>query len=137
MRNIFFIMIAASILMGCKDKTKQTAKDTTSHEIKPRQETFDDFLIRFKSDSTFQRSHILFPLKVSAIDIDDKAELSKINSTEWTYAKFDGYILTTDKVSKDTTKLIIQKEDTGLHVVYYFARHNGSWRLAKIEDSSD
>lgn len=102
-------------------------------------ETFDEFYKKFKSDSAYQVSRIVFPLTVETYDLDAEAFLtSKMDKKEWGFMNFERkkpYHFEVES-AKDTMKVNVQIEETGVFVDYVFTLVDNKWKLIKIVDQS-
>ena len=112
-----------------------------SHKI--ADENFDAFFTRFKTDSVFQKSRIMFPLKVNLT-----AGEGDIDSTNLVPAERLPYInLFTAYGSKGIIKKTVstpakvgvrfQLQDTGFEETFTFVKKDGRWSLVLIVDNSD
>ncbi len=107
-------------------------------------ENFDEFYKKMSTDSVFQKSRILFPLKAFE-SIDDYEQDNKkekfieniIESGSWSFNRFDKnkFII---KINKNNNDYVInfQIVDTGFYLDYYYKIKNKKWYLYKIVDTS-
>jgi len=137
----FLITLAACSSTARKEQSEKNeiqqetnGKDTASFVS----ESFDQFYEKFKSDSVYQVSRIVFPLPVETYDTDVEGVVkSAIDEKEWGFMSFNEkrYILKVESAA-DTTKVNIQIEDTGVFVDYLFTLVDNKWKLVKVVDQS-
>lgn len=108
---------------------------------------FSDFIEKFSTDSVFQLSRTIFPLKVKWYDIDNDRdsviykETSNFEMMDFRKNKSTGrYDQWEQKivVDKANTSAIIEIRgiDNGIMVDYRFKKINKAWMLTEIDDSS-
>lgn len=133
------------LFLSCDRSTKPTAVSTT----KQQPESFQVFFDQFNTDSTFQRSRVLFPLDNYLIppeELNYEMVNQPIDSADYyildlTYhdslakRQFDAYERTI-QTKKDTTWVKFTGIDNGIHEEFVFQRRNGIWMLVKIMDGS-
>lgn len=109
--------------------------------------SFNDFIDKFSTDSIFQISRIRFPLKTKWYDLDndrdsviyeDKSgfkmmDFRKKKSTAQ-YGQWEQRIVV-DKNNASAT-IEIRGIENGIMVDYLFEKINGAWILIEIDDSS-
>lgn len=109
--------------------------------------SFNDFIDKFSTDSIFQISRIRFPLKTKWYDLDndrdsviyeDKSgfklmDFRKKKSTAQ-YGQWEQRIVV-DKNNASAT-IEIRGIENGIMVDYLFEKINGAWILFEIDDSS-
>ena len=110
-------------------------------------ETFDEFLNQFNNDYNFQKSRVLFPLRITTlIDFEtNKSDTIYIQSTEYQKHELtspksnivDGkVILRSETISSDQHLVIMLVEDTGIRFEYHFNRIENLWFLSEIKNTS-
>lgn len=131
----FIIMISSNKSLGTQD-------NGPSESI----ECFDEFIIRFKSDSLFQKERIKFPLKWTAYNLsNDKLEDYEILKEQWNYEKFDDrsqpdtydrYSIEIERIKGNKVHLIKKGIDNGIRIVYCFVAQRDIWNLGRVIDYS-
>jgi Domain of unknown function (DUF4348) len=132
------------VFLSCNRSTQPTALVATKQP-----ESFNVFFDQFNTDSTFQRSRVVFPLdyySVTEESTDYELINQPINTSNYlildltyndSFAKreFDAYkrIIQT---KKDTTWVKFTGVDNGIHEEFIFARRKGKWFLVKVTDGS-
>ena len=110
-------------------------------------ETFDEFLNQFNKDYNFQKSRVLFPLRITTlIDFEtNKSDTIYIQSAEYQKHELtspksnivDGkVILRSETISSDQHLVIMLVEDTGIRFEYHFNRIENLWFLSEIKNTS-
>ena len=110
-------------------------------------ETFEDFLNQFNNDYNFQKSRVLFPLRITTlIDFEtNKSDTIYIQSAEYQKHELtspksnivDGkVILRSETISSDQHLVIMLVEDTGIRFEYHFNRIENLWFLSEIKNTS-
>ncbi|WP_158828489.1 DUF4348 domain-containing protein [Mucilaginibacter lacusdianchii] len=110
-------------------------RSTSATEV----EQFDAFFKRFNTNADFQLASIMFPLKKITVDDDNKQTVEYINKRAWKFikiAKIKGNIINKGKVGKGEVTMLLQIEDTGVHIQYRFVSKEGKWYLTLIADES-
>ncbi|TSD65957.1 DUF4348 domain-containing protein [Inquilinus sp. KBS0705] len=146
MRKKIFLALVAIAFMGCtansfKPSSLKKAAKTKALKGKSRVQltSFDDFFMKFKSDSVYQVAHVMFPLKIIITD-DDSDSIRYVNKAAWVYTKFlkgKDDIFKKSVLSKSDVKIEHMVEDTGISINYYFAYINNDWQLVLFKDDSD
>jgi hypothetical protein len=140
------VFLLSLITLGCcspKSKQDRNPKhgesQTEGRGTSISSESFNEFYKRFSSDSAYQVSRIIFPLRMQGYDLDsDVPTTSTMDAKEWRYMNFDlkkPYILKI-KAENDTVEVNIRKEETGILVDYLFTPINSKWMLVKVVDQS-
>lgn len=139
--------IAILVFMICckpkiKNDTAQIIKiDSTITESKSelKNESFDDFFNKFKVDSIFQRERIDKPLSVIISEEDSEEEvMQEVNYVSFNAKDWDMEIsIRTEAFSKDSMNVILDGNDTGVHLEHLFALRGGKWYLFQIKNLSD
>ena len=110
-------------------------------------ETFEEFLNQFNKDYNFQKSRVVFPLRITTlIDFEtNKSDTIYIQSTEYQKHELtspksnivDGkVILRSETISSDQHLVIMLVEDTGIRFEYHFNRIENLWFLSEIKNTS-
>ena len=110
-------------------------------------ETFEDFLNQFNNDYNFQKSRVVFPLRITTlIDFEtNKSDTIYIQSAEYQKHELispksnivDGkVILRSETISSDQHLVIMLVEDTGIRFEYHFNRIENLWFLSEIKNTS-
>jgi hypothetical protein len=110
-------------------------------------ETFDEFLNQFNNDYNFQKSRVVFPLRITTlIDFEtNKSDTIYIQSAEYQKHELtspksnivDGQvILRSETISSDQHLVIMLVEDTGIRFEYHFNRIENLWFLSEIKNTS-
>jgi hypothetical protein len=102
---------------------------------KTNQETFNDFYSRFTSDSTFQISRVIFPLKGAIYFLKDVGKEDSIpwKREEWLFSDLNIYKLDTTcykiTLTKKVTNVeeIVYRKNSGLFIERHFTLKNGKW----------
>ncbi|OAQ39868.1 hypothetical protein A5893_09880 [Pedobacter psychrophilus] len=123
---------------------KQTVTFPTKEKV---DNDFNDFLIKFSSDTSFQKSRTKFPLKINWYDIEkDKDSLIykdvsdfemmdfRKKKSKGQYDQWEQKIL----VDKDNTSAIIEIRgiENGIMVDYLFKKIKNVWMIIEIRDGS-
>lgn len=134
MKNIFYLasLLLILIFLSCKGVSeKATNQIMASNEI----ENFEDFLIKFRSDSVFRNDRILYPLK--GYNSDDSGDSNTVEY-EWSkkminyylgikYTDID-YVIKIEK-SKDLIKETIILEGSGFKIISKYILKENNWYL--------
>ncbi len=110
-------------------------------------ETFEEFLNQFNNDYNFQKSRVVFPLRITTlIDFETyKSDTIYIQSAEYQKHELispksnivDGkVILRSETISSDQHLVIMLVEDTGIRFEYHFNRIENLWFLSEIKNTS-
>lgn len=134
MKNIFYLasLLLILIFLSCKGVSEKAINQRiTSNEI----ENFENFLIKFRSDSVFRNDRILYPLK--GYNSDDSGNGNSIEY-EWSkkminyylgikYTDID-YVIKIEK-SKDLIKETIILEGSGFKIISKYILKENHWYL--------
>ena len=101
------------------------------------------FFAEFYSDSVFQKEHVQIPLKSQWVE-EDNNTLEEITMTEYITHEEYSYINLNDesyygdftKVSAIEFQLLLRQIDTGVYIIFEFAKIEGAWQMTKIMDLS-
>ncbi len=134
MKNIFYLasLLLILIFLSCKGVSEKAINQIiTSNEI----ENFENFLIKFRSDSVFRNDRILYPLK--GYNSDDSSNGNSIEY-EWSkkminyylgikYTDID-YVIKIEK-SKDLIRETIILEGSGFKIISKYILKENHWYL--------
>lgn len=141
---LFVILCALSCTQPNKQSNVLIDKPVASAEkTVTKAEDFDHFFERFSTDSSFQKSHILFPLKITykGYDDEDTDTVDHIGKNDWIYTNFTSPIIDGQKVEVEVDKkayaVILKGYDSGINIEYYFKPDKSSWVLFKVDDYSN
>ena len=144
---MFFYIGFILLIVACSQNnntTSQNASKSSNDSI----EVFNDFLIKFKADSIFQKSRIIFPLlNVTYNPYDGTSEISFVKKNQYiynnfywdsSYAKRERDAITQKiKVLEDTAWIYFLGVDNGINGQLVFVCNNGKWFYFKSIDHSD
>jgi hypothetical protein len=117
-------------------------KDTTALR------SFTAFFGKFKSDSIFQREHVLFPSTIMSWEFDsENPKVDSLTAEEWRFLDFfydesytkrpyDKYTQELD-AENDSGFIRLRGIDNGIHIDYEFKRVDGAWYFVGWKDYSD
>ncbi len=133
----FFLILVACLLSSCGTNNRGIDKRVQSDE------NFDAFFKTFCGNSKFQKTRIVFPLKITSLD--DENESTKLTDVkDWEYTNLiqktkdeKKNILTFEVKNPNSMGVIFSVEDTGIIVNHIFEKINGKWFLTGILDESD
>lgn len=118
---------------------KKAEKPTVKKKDSAMTENFDSFFEKFKTDSLFQLSRIVFPLKtIETLEEGQSAKL--LTKDKWTYSNFSQIkklIINKTTIDSFNESVLFSIEDTGIQTTYYFKNKNGLWKLTYTLDESD
>lgn len=155
--SCFLIAVASGIAEGRanafpnNDSPSTHSSTTISVEQAPSakdsNETFEEFLNQFNKDYNFQKSRVVFPLRITTlIDFEtNKSDTIYLQSAEYQKHELtspksnivDGkVILRSETISSDQHLLIMLVEDTGIRFEYHFNRIGNLWFLSEIKNTS-
>ena len=134
MKNIFYLasLLLILIFLSCKGVSEKAINQIiTSNEI----ENFENFLIKFRSDSVFRNDRILYPLK--GYNSDDSGNGNSIEY-EWSKKMINYYlgikysdivyVIKIEK-SKDLIKETIILEGSGFKIISKYILKENQWYL--------
>ena len=157
-KSISFIAVLA--LVSCNTKTKENIDFQDTINIKETiiinksqevidygknvsGEEFDDFFVKFSSDSLFQISRIKFPLTEVITDMTGETEEITVIKGNWRFIDFkdntsliDGYTYARIEINDIVVKYEMQGIDNGILIEYNFHKKNNLWYLIEIQDLS-
>lgn len=146
------ILSALALFVACNEPAStanQTASSTQQNDI--QLEDFDQFLIKFSKDETFQKSRIKFPLPSSTFDDNNQITETTIPAEDmWNIdlspdafkPNNDGMnkVEMTKKLFQDGSKQRYQVHvgglDNGIATDYFFETEGNQWFLVRFDDFS-
>lgn len=110
-------------------------------------ETFDEFLNQFNNDYNFQKSRVLFPLRITTLVNyeTDKFDTIYIQSADYKKHELtspksnivDGQVmLRSETISPNQHQITMLVEDTGIRIEFFFLLRENIWYLSEIKNSS-
>lgn len=112
-------------------------------------ENFETFLIKFKSDSTFQKSRLISPIVIiystdEFVEIGDgfyelDMDTIKVNAEDWKFESLSYTENVSEKIINRVDGLIdfqISGLDNGILVIYTFVTKDRKWYLKMYNDQS-
>jgi hypothetical protein len=146
-----FILFGFLILTFACNRTISPKSSVNDSNYNSKIEDFYSFFSKFKSDSTFQYSRIIFPIVYESYDDIDlenpKVIIKKTNENQWRYISFywdstyakrslDAY--TQDIIIRtDTTKIDYTGVNNGINIQLIFVRKGSEWYYFKLIDGSN
>lgn len=106
-------------------------------------ESFSNFIFKYKSDSVFQKRHILFPVKITYHEDCEEDSNTEVYLTEheWNYDSFQDTLINGEclKYQIDTVNFFVTRMgcDSGVNIEYVFKKKDNSWFLVSIDDYSN
>jgi hypothetical protein len=156
--SCFLITVASGVAVGRANAFPNNDSPTThsSTAISVEQapsaidsnETFEEFLNQFNKDYNFQKSRVIFPLRISTL-ID--FEINKYDTINIQSAEYQKHELTSPKSNIVDGKVILRSEtispnhhhqvimlveDTGIRFEYHFKMIGNLWFLCEIKNTS-
>jgi hypothetical protein len=134
--QIRIIFIISTLIISCKSPSVTSNQES---ESKSSIENFDEFYIKFHSDSVFQMSRIVFPLEGISVDGFEQQEWTREN---WEILKTSVYDIDTAEYKwsvNKTAKEFVEKiwiEDSGFSLEYRYKIIKGKWFLVYAEDQN-
>jgi|GEM_PF-4112149 len=136
LRYIIFIVSVTSVL-GCEQRESRT--EVKSEQIEAG-ESFDTFFTKFNRDSIFQKTRVVFPFKLIQSDGESDTTIF-IQRNGWQYVDFSfpdkKNVVTQERVNDNEIKVLLQVEDTGIHVQHLFQKKKGQWWFVYVKSSYD
>ena len=176
MRTKFFIPLIITLLfVSCTKRRETTANIVQENNEKMEEctmileeeieddfemyigENFEVFFEKFKTDTVFQVSRIMFPLKINIFGvgqilvdgnwIDDESittitmDIKDFRFLNFSYYKEGDFIsdvlLETTELSENVISVNYRVWETGINTNFTFKKdENGKWNLVKIDDKS-
>lgn len=139
---IYYLLALYLVSCSQSGKNKSSTKMNLVH-AGSKDDDFNTFFNRFKTDSAFQKAHVHFPLKYKTLGDENGVDSMKlISSGEWTFARLfisngKKLILRRLKTTSTETDIQVQIEDTGFENEFTFLKDNNNWFLVSITDYSD
>lgn len=147
MKNIgkLTIITLAVLFMGCQPKGAQDEVATDTAVVQnadneavagnKKDVDFGEFFAQFKSDASFQKKHIKFPLLCTSEEAGD----SHIEASEWGFSNFsDDEEVEYSVEQKEFSAIVSMKgKECGIAVDYIFSYKDGEWMMEKISDWSN
>lgn len=150
-RDFISIIFFSVLLISCDNNSTVPRELTNDKQIdsSTSKETvdndFNDFIVKFSTDSVFQLSRTKFPLKISWHEIEQDTVIYKDKSTfeviDFRTKKSTGTLdqweqeIVIDKNNKSAT-IEIRGIENGIFIDYLFEKINGQWMFIEIDDSS-
>ena len=139
---IYYLLALGLVSCNQGGKNKSSAKKDLVH-IGSKNDDFNTFFDRFKTDSIFQKAHVHFPLKYKISAGADEADTVKsITQNQWKFtrlliSKKGKLIFKEIKKSATEVNIQVQMEDTGFEKEFTFLKGNNCWFLDTVTDNSD
>jgi Domain of unknown function (DUF4348) len=111
------------------------------------EDNFNDFIVKFSTDTAFQLSRTKFPLKIKWYDLENERDSliyrdrSSFEMMDFRKKKSTGQYDQWERkilVHKNNTSATIETRgiDNGITVDYLFEKVSGLWMLIEVDDSS-
>lgn len=129
-------------------KLEEAVKRSKAEQLISREDEFKVFISRFNTDPLFQLESFNFPLEILTLKdptVDNDHDTIQMTIKEYYRISFtplnsnivDGEIkLSYQYPSSNLAIILVQQEETGVHIEYYFSRQKGLWKLMKVLDMS-
>jgi len=126
------LLLFYSILFSCSPATNKPEHGSLNSHATA--ESFFTFFNNFSKDSIFQIARIDSPLLVIKSDeVDESKEWMDVQYVSFKQKDWKETIkITIEELTPDTTRVLLQGEDTGIYLEHYFALRNLQWHLYKI-----
>lgn len=152
MHKINAVIISCLLLFSCNNNTSdftnvksgQAAADSSiQNEI--ANNDFNSFIEKFSTDTLFQISHTIFPLKITWYEIERDTIFykgkSEVEFVDFRIKEYNGEVDRWKQniviaESKNSAVIEIRGVDNGIHVDYIFELINDVWMFVEIDDSS-
>ncbi len=152
MHKINAVIISCLLLFSCNSNTSdftnvksgQAAMDSSiQNEI--AYNDFNSFIEKFSTDTLFQISHTIFPLKITWHEIERDTIFykgkSEVEFVDFRIKEYNGEVdrwkqNIVIEESKKYAVIEIRGVDNGIHVDYIFKIINDAWMFVEIDDSS-
>ena len=147
------LLITGFCLVGCNFNRNKAVNNAQTSTGKPSpavtnrsssaNEDFEPFFKKFKSDPAFQKSRIVFPLKVITPSTANNAgSLRLIPKHAWQFISMQNphsnkQLIRKASVNPTKFKVEFLVEDTGIDTDFQFENKNGQWSLVLVRDLSD
>ncbi len=111
------------------------------------EEMFNNFFLKFTTDSLFQIERVRFPFLIKSLDTADKLTFEKIGRDKWKFLTFeykdeyekreiDAYTQET-KLFADSAKIELRGVDNGIYIDFELYKEHGKWFLTSEKDFSN
>jgi len=140
MKNRYIILLFLLTLFSCNNENSKVTNNKNFSE-KPlknkttvnNDEKFNDFFIRFSSDSTFQSSRVHFPIRVMELNTEKLSDETIIlNKNNYYFQNIDlkskDYKIN-EEVKNDSAKVTLKGIENGIFMEIFFYKKNGIWWL--------
>ncbi|OCX50660.1 hypothetical protein BEL04_23100 [Mucilaginibacter sp. PPCGB 2223] len=122
------------MMMACNGRHDKT--------VLSADKSFDAFFQLFKTDSVFQKSRIIFPLKVFTAGDEGESDTKTVTETRMKFIglfidKSEKGIVIKKMLSGNKTNIRFQIQDTGFEEEFTFIKINSKWYLSSVTDNSD
>lgn len=138
------ILLLCALCLSCNlNSGGANSASARKSSQKNADENFDAFFSRFKTDSVFQKSRILFPLKIKFTagegdsDSTNLIPAGKLPYIDTFVANGAKGIITKTILDSEKVNLKFQMADTGVEENFTFVKKSGQWNLVLIVDNSD
>lgn len=140
--------LETTVVESEEERRERENREYYERHCAPKHQTTDDFeafFNKFSTDKDFQKAHILFPLKATAIYYDEENDraIEKTEKVEQNQYKFID--LTLERADEAIERIVEGKNasaryyvcETGIMIMYYFEKRNGDWFLVSYGNYSD
>jgi hypothetical protein len=143
----FLHLFFALAFFSCALKSKNDAALGTLSIATDR--SFEAFFKQFSTDSIFQESRIVFPLRHTFYDVyEDTLTSATINANDWTFIDFrkdslavslkeDAFNIEINKKDSLNVDYLRKGIDNGISMTYSFEKRDSRWYLIDIIDDSN
>ena len=149
-RYFTILMVAVMLHLSCQSNSNQKISTATTGHIDSSAKSkdsndkndFASFFNKFRADSNFQKSRIIFPLKYIIKGDEGTADSTKMIAGN----QMNFIALFISKSKSDLNQVLLkpgkrmvryQLEDTGYEKDFTFEKREGDWYLVLITDNSD
>lgn len=151
MHKINAVIISCLLLFSCNSNTSdltniksgQTSDSLIQNQIDHHD--FNSFIEKFNTDTLFQISHTIFPLKITWHEIERDTIFyrgkSDVEFVDFRIKEYNGEVDRWKQniiigESNKSAVIEIRGVDNGIHVDYIFKIINDAWMFVEIDDSS-
>lgn len=149
-KSLYFVILLTACDNSSTNSTSGQSNENKAPTMPTREavdNTFNDFIEKFSTDSTFQISRTKFPLETKWYDLDNDRD-SLIYKDRSSFEMMDlRKKKSTGQYDQWEQKIVVDKNNTsatieirgvenGIIVDYLFEKINGVWMLIAINDSS-
>ncbi len=147
-RKIVLILTVISICIQCQYSTVAKEENVNDSLTIIADEKFEEFILDFSTDTSFQISRIKFPLEYVSLDENYTELVSKVVNRKDYQFIYVGIEFTNDfrfqiydnfeHKLRETDERVVGRHglNNGNEVYLYFKRIDGKWFLVKFEDLS-